>query len=362
MISLFYILIIASFLISFLMVPITIRLAIKYRLVDDAKKRPHPAHTHRGKIPRAGGIPLFLGIFAPIFLLIKVNPQISGIFWGALVLVLVGIWDDRHDRSPYIRFLFNTLAALLVIAAGVGIPYITNPLGGIIHFDKFTLYLPLTGFNIGALLPYVLCLIWIVWTTNIVGWSGGVDGQLPGFVAISASVIGVLSLRYINDPNQYYVTALSFLTAGAFLGFLPWNFFPQKIMPGYGGKTLAGFMLSVLAAISYAKFGTALLVLAVPMTDAVFILGRRIISGRSPVKATSGHLHHHLLKLGWGKRRIALFYWVISFLFGILALILNPKQKLFAALLTVILIFSFILWINFFRRLPEERPPENIYF
>ncbi|KKS98205.1 MAG: UDP-N-acetylmuramyl pentapeptide phosphotransferase/UDP-N-acetylglucosamine-1-phosphate transferase, UDP-N-acetylglucosamine:undecaprenyl-P N-acetylglucosaminyl 1-P transferase [Candidatus Gottesmanbacteria bacterium GW2011_GWA2_43_14] len=342
-----------SFLVTFLLVPPTIKLASKYKLLDDSKKRPHPAHTHTGIIPRAGGIPLLLGIFLPLFIFLKIQPLATGIFLGALILILSGLWDDRKDRSPYLRFFINCLAAAIVILGGINIPYVTSPFGGIIRFDNISVDLNLLG--LGSLyLSQVLAFIWIVWTTNIIGWSGGVDGQLPGFVSISAVVIGMLSIRYIADPNQYYVTALAFLTAGSYLGFLPWNYYPQKIMPGYGGKTLAGFMLGVLSILSFSKFGTALLVLAVPMTDAVFILGKRILSGASPVKASSEHLHHHLLKLGWGKRRIALFYWAISFIAGTAALSLNPKQKVFAFLLIVILVAMLIVWLNFFKKLPQK--------
>lgn len=342
----FILLTITSFAVTLISVPLTIRIAQKFRLIDDAKRRPHPAHTHTGRIPRAGGLPIFLGLLIPIILFMKINTPIVGILMGSLVLVLVGLWDDRKHRSPYVRFIFNCLSALFVIGAGVSIPYITNPFGGIINFANF------------GYLGQILALLWIVWMTNIIGWSGGVDGQLPGFVSISAVVIGLLSLRYFQDQNQHFVSALSFLTAGAYLGFLPWNFYPQKIMPGYGGKTLAGFLLSTLAILSYAKFGTALLVLAVPMTDAAFILTKRFLTKKSVVAASSGHLHHHLLKLGWGKRRIALFYWSISLIAGFLALVLSPKMKLFALLLIIMLIFSFILWINFFKKLPEKKSGE----
>lgn len=345
---------ILSALISFSLTPLTIYLAGKFGLVDDIKSRPHPAHTHTGVIPRAGGIPLFLGIFLPIIFLIGFNQQILGIFMGSLVLVLVGLWDDIKDRSPYIRFIINCLTALLVVMAGINITYITNPLGGIIRFDTFLISIDLFGKHVIPVWSILLTMIWIVWTTNIVGWSGGVDGQLPGFVSISAIIIGLLSLRYLGDPNQYYVTVLSFLTAGSFLGFLPWNFYPQKIMPGYGGKTLAGFMLAILSILSFSKLGTALLVLAVPMTDAVFIFSKRILSGRSPVKASSGHLHHHLLTLGWDKRKIALFYWCISALAGIPALLLNYKQKAFAGVLILTVLIIFISWINFLKSFPKS--------
>jgi UDP-GlcNAc:undecaprenyl-phosphate GlcNAc-1-phosphate transferase len=120
-------------------------------------------------------------------------------------------------------------------------------------------------------------------------------------------------------------------------------------MPGYGGKTIAGFMLAVLAILSSAKLGTALLVLTVPMIDATFIFIRRILSGKSPVWASSGHLHHHLLKLGWGKRRIAVFYWLISAITGVIALSVNSTQKIFVGIAVGVLVLGFIIWVNFAR-------------
>lgn len=344
-----------ALLITFCLTPLVARIARKYKLVDNPKLRPHPAHTHKGVIPRAGGAAIFLGIFIPILFFFPITKPLIGIFLGAITLILVGLWDDRKDRSPYIRFITNCLAALLAIGFGVGIPYITNPLGGIIQLDTWKIHFELFGPHTILVLADLLAFLWIVWTTNIIGWSGGVDGQLPGFVSISAMVIGILSLRFVqNDPQQLHVTYLSFATAGAFLGFLPWNFYPQKIMPGYGGKTLAGFMLAILSILSYSKLGTAILVLIVPMTDALFMFIKRIIAGRSPVWATSGHLHHHLLSLGWGRRRIAIFYWLISATAGLIALTLNSKQKVFAGILILVIVVGFILWVNLLRKLPAK--------
>ncbi|MBI2617459.1 undecaprenyl/decaprenyl-phosphate alpha-N-acetylglucosaminyl 1-phosphate transferase [Candidatus Gottesmanbacteria bacterium] len=341
--------------ITYLTTPFVIRLARKLQLVDDPSLRPHPAHTHKGKLPRAGGLAIFSGIFISLFLVSAPHTIIFGIFISAAILVLVGIWDDRKDRSPYIRFATNSLATLLVIIAGISIPYITNPFGGIIQLDAFQVSFTLVGLPLTITAAHVVAFLWIVWMTNIIGWSGGVDGQLPGFVSISAFVIGLLSLRYATvDENQVHVTLLSFATAGAFLGFLPWNFYPQKIMPGYGGKTLAGFLLAVLSILSFSKLGTALLVLVIPFTDAIFILFQRLLSKRSPMHASSNHLHHHLLALGWGRRKIAVFYWIISALTGTASLILNSKQKVFVVLLVLVLTAGFILWINFLIKLPHK--------
>ncbi len=347
-----------SALTTFLLTPFAITLAKKFKLVDDPKTRPHPAHTHKGIIPRGGGLPLFIGIFLPFLILLPFQGPIVGIFLGASILVVVGLWDDRKDRSPYIRFLTNCLVALIVISAGIRIPYITNPFGGIISLDTWKIAFGLSNQEFFILADFIT-FIWIVWTMNIVGWSGGVDGQLPGFVAISSLVIGILSLRFASlDQKQLYVTYLSFATSGAFLGFLPWNFYPQKIMPGYGGKTLAGFMLAVLSILSFSKLGTALLVLSIPMIDAAFVFIRRILSGKSPVWASSGHLHHRLLALGWSKRKIALFYWTISAVVGLIALNLNSKQKLFVGVLIIVFFVGLILWINFMRKFTKKKDSE----
>src|SRR3990172_10112497 len=101
--------------------PVTIFFAKKAGLVDNPKKRPHPAHTHAGIIPRAGGVPLFLGIFVPLVVLVPFSLKLAGIFLGALLLVATGIWDDKKDRSPYIRLFINVAVALLVVLSGIHI-------------------------------------------------------------------------------------------------------------------------------------------------------------------------------------------------------------------------------------------------
>lgn len=331
-----------SFAITYFVTPKVIEFANKLGLVDNPKVRSHPAHIHQGIIPRAGGLGLLLGIIIPSLLVFPLNRLLFGIIVSTSLLVAIGLWDDKKDRSPYIRLFTNALAALIMIMVGINIPYITNPFGGILHLDTI------------PLLSYLTAFIWILWTTNIIGWSGGVDGQLPGFVAISALVIGLLSLRFAAlDPKQIQVTYLSFITGGAFLGFLPWNVYPQKIMPGYGGKTLAGFMLAVLSILTFSKLGTALLVLIIPMTDAVFMLLKRIFSKKSPVLATNDHLHHHLLTLGWSKKKVAVFYWLISLITGLIALSLNAKQKIFAMAVIIVVILGFIILVDYMRKLSQ---------
>ncbi len=340
---------VVSAVLTLISVPAVISLANYLGLVDDPKKRPHPAHTETRIIPRAGGLAIFFGVLLTTAIFIPFTKGVAGIMLGATLLVIVGLVDDKTDVHPYIRLGINVLAAALVVAGGAGISFINNPFTGeIFRFDTIRWSFDFLGHH--SILPVadLLAIVWLTWTMNIVGWSTGVDGQMPGFVAISAFVIGLLSFSQISIENfpAWTGTALAFITAGAYLGFLPWNFFPQKIMPGYGGKALAGFLLGTLAILTTAKLGTAILVLGIPIIDAVYVFVTRIFSLRNPVMATRTHLHHRLLDVGWKKWQIALFYWGVSAILGAVALIVNPKQKAFAILVVALTVAGLIIWLK----------------
>lgn len=324
-----------AFVVSFLTTPLAIRLAWKFGLVDNPKKRKHPAHTHKGVIPRSGGIPIYLSLLISSLVFLPFDQHLKGILAGATVMIVMGILDDRLDLNPYLRLIGCFLAAGLVVGCGIGISFITNPLGGIIILSP--------------LVAVIFGLFWIVFLANIVNWSKGFDGQLPGIVVIAALTIAILGFRFSADITQWSVVILASITAGAYLGFLPFNFYPQKIMPGFGGGTLAGFLLAVLAILSTTKVGTALVVLGIPFIDAVYSIGRRILAGRSPVWGDRGHLHHKLLdEWHWGKRKTAVFYWLITAILGILALSLRSLQKFYTIVMLAVIIGGLLLWFNFF--------------
>ncbi len=352
---------ILSALITMGVTPAVIWLAFKFGLVDDPKHRYHPAHTHEGVIPRAGGLALFLGIGTVMLVTLPITPQIIGIIMGGVILTVVGLADDKRDVNPYIRLITNILVALIVVGTGSSIPFITNPLsGGVLQLSAWNIPFTIGSTTLAIGIPHVLAIIWIVWTMNIIGWSAGVDGQMPGYVAIAAFVLGLLSLRYtMLDPNQTWVTILAFIVTGAFLGFLPWNFFPQRIMPGYGGKTIAGFFLALLGILSFAKLGTAILVLGIPMLDAVATLIRRIGRRKSPVLADRGHLHHKLLDLGWSKPSIALFYWGVSAILGLVSLTVTSTLKVFTFIAVAVALTMFFVWVSFFTQFSKQRDHDS---
>lgn len=343
---------IISFLLVFLTTPLVIKLFHHFNWVTFRvnKSRQDGNYTATSPVPRGAGLSILFGIIITILLFLPIDKHLVGIILAALFILIVGLLDDIYDISPLFRLFTNIIAALIVVASGIGIAYISNPFGGVIDLSylqySFTFFGEIHSLWI---LSDILAIIWITWCLNIVGWSAGVDGQLPGFVAISAFFISLLALKFSSDGTQWPIVILGLAVSGAYLGFLPYNFFPQKIMPGYSGKSLAGFFLAVLSILSGAKLATLFFLIGIPMLDAVVVIVGRLLNKSSPFSPTATHLHHLLLARGWGRRRIAIFYWLLSFVLGVVSLYLNSQQKFYFFLGLTFLFFSITL--KYFKRI-----------
>ena len=349
-----------AFFLSFLITPMTIQVYKNLGWLDDPKKQKHPKVIHRYPVPRGGGIPIFLSLLITSLFFLPIDKHLIGILLGGVVLFIIGILDDRYNLNPYIRLLAGFFAAILVVGSGIGIPFITNPLGGVIQLSQPQIPFFLFGkLHTIWILADIFALFWIVSCMNFVNWSKGLDGQLPGVAVIAALTIAILSLHFSADITQWPVISLAIILAGSYLALLLFNFYPQKIMLGYGGGSLAGYLLAVLSILSTTKVGTAIMVLGIPLIDAGFVLISRLAAGKSPVWGDTRHLHHKLLSLGWSKPRIALFYWTITALLGFLALYLNSQQKLFTILLLTVSLGIFLLWFKFFASSLKPLDPDN---
>jgi len=346
----FFLSILASFIISLVLTPLVRNFFISKKWVEDPIKKQTKTHnaTALTSVPRGGGIPIFLATILSSIIFLPLDQHLLGIFLAAFLTLIIGVWDDLKDISPKIRFVFNIIAALIVVGSGIGIAFISNPIqGGIIDLSTWRINFDFFGPRSIWVLSDILAIVWIIWCMNIVGWATGVDGQLPGFVSISAFFIGLLGLRYSTDIAQWPVIILAGAVCGSYLGFLPFNFFPQSIMPGYSGKSLAGFFLAVLAILSGAKLATLIFLLGIPMLDAIYTIIRRALSHQPIYIGDGQHFHHQLLKFGWSRRSIALLYCFFSLILGIVSLFLNSTQKLY--IFIGLALIAFAIFIRFSR-------------
>lgn len=349
---------IAAFLICSILTPVVRVLALKFGFVDDPSTNKHPGLIHKKITPRAGGVSIYLAVILVTILTVPITQEIIGIFLGGLILIIIGLLDDKREIKSYFRLLAQFAAALVVVASGISVTFVANPLlilgkaesvgGEILHLDKLRYSFTLLGSEHSIMiLSAIVAVFWIVWVINMINFSSGVDGQMPGIVIVTLIVIFAASLRFLpQDPSQITVSQLSLIGAGATLGFLIYNFYPAKIFPGDSASYFLGFLVAVCAIISGVKLGTAMLVMAVPLIDGVFTIIRRVASGRSPFRGDRKHLHHMLLDLGWDQRRIALFYYLLCVILGSVALSLHSLQKLFAAAVIFVVVLGGLLWLN----------------
>ena len=235
-------------------------------------------------------------------------------FAGSFLALAGGVLDDKYDLSPYLRFVLNLFSAIIIVAGGISVPFVTNPFGGTFQLNSFVLPLQFLNFDFIISLSDVIAVIWFVWVMNMLNWSKGVDGQMPGIIAISAIVIGILSFRFpIITPTDIISAKLSFILAGGALGFLIYNFYPARIFPGYGATSIYLLLaaISILSSVKLVNYSGN----GVPLIDGVITILRRILSGKSPfgmIKTSSSFA----ASPGIWTKKVALFYWTISAILG----------------------------------------------
>ena len=77
--------------IAFVTTPVVRALAQKVGAID-VPKDARRMHDH--PIPRMGGLAIFLGFLLTVLVVIKLDTQVRGMLLGAVVIVILGIFDD----------------------------------------------------------------------------------------------------------------------------------------------------------------------------------------------------------------------------------------------------------------------------
>jgi UDP-GlcNAc:undecaprenyl-phosphate GlcNAc-1-phosphate transferase len=317
---------VAAALISFLLTPLVRRVALRLDAVD------HPDHRRVNviPIPRGGGVAVATAFILVVVAFMAVNAQVGllptpatidvpslvALLLGGALAAVFGVLDDYFDLRARWQFAAQLVLAGIAIGLGVTIEFLSNPFGpGIIRLD--------TPFAIG------FTVLWIAGMINSINFIDGLDGLSSGVVLIAAITLGLISLTLVSQP---YVAVLCFALAGALLGFLRWNFHPATVFVGTSGVMFMGYTLAVLSILGTAKIAVALLVLAVPIIDAFWIIVRRLAQGRSPFSPDRGHLHHRLLDVGLSHRQTVLLIYAICIALGALALLLSGAGQVYAFL------------------------------
>lgn len=312
----------AAFILTFIQMPFTIKIAKKKGFLDVPKDE---RRVHKKPIPVGGGIAMVISVSILMVYFLPINKNLILTLIASLIIAISGLYDDKEGLSPKLKFIFQILAAVILIIGGMKIEFFTNP------FDSHDALLILN------ILSIPVTIFWVCGITNTINLIDGLDGLASG-----VSMICAISMFFITyKMGRYDVSLICALVAGACLGFLPFNFNPAKIFMGDTGALYLGFMLSYISISGFLKQAAILmifvpvLILGVPVFDTAFAMVRRKLSGKSMVEADKGHLHHRLLKMGLNQRQTVVILYSISAIFGVLANLISRFHSSIALVISI---------------------------
>ncbi len=334
----YFLLFVISYLFVGVLTPVMRRIAIATDVVD----RPDSSHkTHKKPVPYLGGVAIIIGVITVSYSASLLSEFTSSTFWlatsvlvPALLIGLIGLWDDIRNLPPLPRFVAQTFAGVFTASILMVTDNIGNPTGSSI-FDL------------------IITVVWIVGICNSINFFDNLDGGATGTVAISSITLAYLAL----NGEQYLIAALSVVTAGSTLGFLVWNKSPAKIYMGDAGALFLGVLLATLtirfeptAQTQLSSFLIPVFLLAIPILDTTVAVLSRIRRHLSPFQGGQDHLSHRLIRSGLTRKTSVILLWSLSMLFaGVSVLLTTVSQSSTNYLLIVAGLIWIFLFIGFFR-------------
>lgn len=300
--------IILVFLVSFFAVvfvlPKIANIAQRIGLLD----QPNERKMHTKPRPLVGGIGMVIAVTFASLVFIPIN-GLRGYFIGLAILLLIGFLDDFREMGHLQKFMAQIVAtAAMIQFSNVALLSFGDLLG------LGDIIIP--GGNITVWLITIFCVVGVINAVNLIDGLDGLAGGLSFiafiFFAIHASFAGNHTLMLLN-----------LALAGAVFGFLKFNWYPSVLFMGDAGSLCLGFSLAFMAlALTQCGSGTsispviALLILAVPITDTIIVMFKRIIHGKSPFKPDKYHLHHIFLRYGMSRAKAVHVILIHSILLG----------------------------------------------
>jgi UDP-GlcNAc:undecaprenyl-phosphate GlcNAc-1-phosphate transferase len=309
----------SALLTTLLALPLWRQWCLRANLVDDPGQR----KIHDAPVPLAGGLAVLTGMLLPLAtgaILIKLGVNITSqthliahglnrratelgvIAFGAMVMVVLGWLDDKHDLKPLPKFISQLFIAVLVAAA----------------CKRITLFVPSVTFS------YAITILWVLTIVNAFNFMDNMNGLCAGLGAIGAFLFAIIAA----GDGEYLVALIAFLACGALVGFLPYNFPNARAFLGDAGSHLVGYLLAVLAILPhfYTKRNphpfavlSPLLVLAIPLADLAWVVILRTRAGKPFWIGDTNHLSHRLVRTGLSRTRAVLLIWLAAAAIGSIA-------------------------------------------
>jgi len=322
---------------------------------------PNGRSSHTRVISRAGGVGIFGGWFAGIFILAAFSGSSESIFVAvklagiSALAFLIGLADDKWALSPVVKLSGQTVAAGLFV-------WLLGPLQ--------SAPLPFIGEAALGFWGPALTIIWIVGFMNAFNFMDGVNGIAAGSALTGLIAFSVIAL-FTGAPIAA-VTAI--LLAIACFGFLPANLGKGRLFMGDSGSQALSFLIAAFGIYAANATGGRASALIMPVIFLPFIfdvswtLAHRLIRGQNILSGHREHLYQLLLRQGYSHAKVAVLYMSLTALCAgaaFLMLALAPRAQWIApaALCALFLAGAAVVYISALKAnllaVSEDAPAER---
>jgi phospho-N-acetylmuramoyl-pentapeptide-transferase len=305
-----------SFIVVVILMPPYIRLLRHFGFAKQIREEGPQSHMVKWGTPTMGGVLLI----AVVLVLFGILGQIQGGVIAPLATLaavgLLGAFDDWLNartgegiraRQKLLWQVVLSIAVAWQIWSTYQITGIRVPFVGVVDVPP-QVYIPFAAFAIVA-------------ASNGVNITDGLDGLAGGTLAFA--FVSFMIIALLNDPQQKNIALLCALMIGALLGYLWFNVHPAQVFMGDSGSLSFGATLAVVALIT----GQILILPVVgfvfvmeTMSDIIQIGYFKLSHGKRVFRMAP--LHHHFELGGWDEEKIALRFWIIGILSGLLGVTL----------------------------------------
>ncbi len=367
---------ILAFVFVYSITPWIIKLAHKINFVDN----PNARKIHKKAVPLMGGVSVVIGFIALVMYDVIIvsnryfNMRLIGYLLGVVVIVLVGLIDDKRGMNPVVKMAGQFLACSLFIFTNFGtLVWVNLPFGGDLTFPMILLNNDIM-FNNFFSVPILY--IWMIGLMNATNFLDNMDGMITGISAIIA--LGFFAFSMIINPDNSssalwlsLMGLLSLSYAGSVLGFLPYNFNPAKIFLGDAGSMFIGYFLSSMG-ILMANFASLqfqskwfyllpVILISFAIFDICFVSITRKRDGRLVWQGGKDHTTHRIKNMFHSVKVTALLIYAINIIIVILTIMVTIIGSYI--LLLSILLICLICYVLLGRKLyavPVEIPANQL--
>lgn len=330
---------ITAFALTYIVIPPTIRVALKKNLCDEPGER----RSHTVRTPRLGGIAIFAGAIFAIMLwtpFSQYGGDLQYVLCTFILIFLVGVKDDIDGISPSKKLIIEVIAAvILFFKSGIRI----TSLHGIMGIEQLPIW--------ASAALTVFTIIVIINALNLIDGINGLSGSL------TVIITGTLGFWFLLI-KRYDLAIMAMSAAGATAAFLKYNYTPATIFMGDTGALLLGLICSILA-IEFIELnallsqenpfrinaapGVAISILILPLFDTLRVFLTRLLNGKHPLQPDRNHIHHLLLDSGLSHMQATLLLAFVNVLFIVLAFTMQLRTSNTLLIIMMLLVIASLL-------------------